>query len=171
MQARATILALILIMLGCADDAETPAATGSTPATPGSTPATRDLSFANLEKHIEILASDEFEGRQPGSVGEEKTVAYIKEQFVKLGLKPGNGDSYFQTVPLGVLTADASVLMSIKRDGYSRDLKYSSEMMLWTKREDTGRAYIFCLVCCVQWSWDVGKWECGQHNQFNTHLH
>jgi|TARA_B100002003_G_scaffold550_1_gene486 Zn-dependent M28 family amino/carboxypeptidase len=134
MQARATILALILIMLGCADDAETPAATGSTPATPGSTPATRDLSFANLEKHIEILASDEFEGRQPGSVGEEKTVAYIKEQFVKLGLKPGNGDSYFQTVPLGVLTADASVLMSIKRDGYSRDLKYSSEMMLWTKR-------------------------------------
>lgn len=122
-----TILGLILTMLGCSEqmaeeDVIEPVE------------ANRILSFANLEKHIEVLASDEFEGRQPGSAGEEKTVNYIREQFIKLGLKPGNGDSFFQTVPLGVLTTDPSVVMSIRGDSYSRDLKYSDEMMVWTKR-------------------------------------
>ena len=42
--------------------------------------------------HIKVLASDEFEGRGPGTPGEEKTVAYLTEQFRKLGLKPGNPD-------------------------------------------------------------------------------
>ena len=44
--------------------------------------------------HVRVLASDDFEGRKPGTPGEEKTVAYLIEQFRKLGLKPGNGESY-----------------------------------------------------------------------------
>ena len=52
-------------------------------------------------EHIKILASDEFEGRGPGTPGEEKTVAYLTAQFQKMGLKPGNPDgTYFQAVPL-----------------------------------------------------------------------
>ncbi|MGV3559662.1 M28 family metallopeptidase [Larkinella arboricola] len=51
-------------------------------------------------KHIQVLASDEFEGRKPGTVGEEKTVQYLKSEFQKMGLKPGNGKSYFQDVPM-----------------------------------------------------------------------
>lgn len=53
-----------------------------------------------LSKHIAVLASDEFEGRKPFTAGETKTVNYLKAEFEKLGLKPGNGSSYFQEVPL-----------------------------------------------------------------------
>jgi len=49
---------------------------------------------------VSILGSDEFEGRLPGSKGEEKTVAYLAEEFKKLGLKPAFNGSYFQDVPL-----------------------------------------------------------------------
>ena len=52
-------------------------------------------------RHIAVLASDAFEGRGPGTPGETRTVAYLTEQFRRLGLKPGNPDSsYTQDVPL-----------------------------------------------------------------------
>jgi Zn-dependent M28 family amino/carboxypeptidase len=56
---------------------------------------------ARLLQHIQMLASDEFEGRLPGTVGEDKSVAYISGQFKKLGLAPGNPNgTYVQDVPL-----------------------------------------------------------------------
>ncbi|MFD1142820.1 M28 family metallopeptidase [Larkinella insperata] len=51
-------------------------------------------------KHIQVLASDAFEGRKPGTAGEEKTVQYLQSEFRKMGLQPGNGKSYFQDVPM-----------------------------------------------------------------------
>lgn len=55
----------------------------------------------DMLKHIKVLASDEFEGRAPGSKGEELSVKYIADQFKAIGLKPGNPDgSYTQEVPL-----------------------------------------------------------------------
>lgn len=53
---------------------------------------------------VSILGSDEFEGRLPGSKGEEKTVAYLADEFKKLGLKPAFNGSYFQDVPLVAFT-------------------------------------------------------------------
>jgi Zn-dependent M28 family amino/carboxypeptidase len=56
---------------------------------------------AAILEHIKVLASDDFEGRGPGTPGEEKTVAYLTAQFQKMGLKPGNPDGTFvQNVPL-----------------------------------------------------------------------
>lgn len=67
-----------------------------------------------LLSHIEVLASDEFEGRAPGTAGEELTVEYLVGQFRQLGLAPGNPDgTYVQEVPLVGLTgtvAEASFL-------------------------------------------------------------
>jgi Zn-dependent M28 family amino/carboxypeptidase len=51
--------------------------------------------------HIKVLASDEFEGRGPGTAGETKTIAYLTDQFRRMGLKPGNPNgTYVQEVPL-----------------------------------------------------------------------
>ncbi len=59
-----------------------------------------------LRRHIATLASDDFEGRGPGTQGEEKTVRYLTEQFKKIGLAPGNPDgTYVQDVPLVGLTS------------------------------------------------------------------
>jgi hypothetical protein len=48
----------------------------------------------DLRPHIQILASDAFEGREPGTAGEQKTLDYLKKAWSKAGLKPGgeNGD-------------------------------------------------------------------------------
>lgn len=59
-----------------------------------------------LLEHIKILASDAFEGRLPGSVGEERTVEYLKKQCESFGLLPGNGSGGFlQKVPVYGLKA------------------------------------------------------------------
>jgi hypothetical protein len=53
-----------------------------------------------LYQHLSILASDEMEGRNTGSVGIEKAAEYLSQQYAKLGLvAPGENGSYFQTVP------------------------------------------------------------------------
>jgi len=63
--------------------------------------ALESIKGGEILKHIKVLASDEFEGRGPGTPGEEKTVAYLTEQFRQMGLKPGNLDgTYVQPVPL-----------------------------------------------------------------------
>ena len=55
---------------------------------------------AILER-IKVLSSDEYEGRAPGTKGEDLTVSYLTEEMKKLGLQPGNPDgTYVQKVPL-----------------------------------------------------------------------
>ena len=72
-------------------------------------PAWADIKGENILGHIKVLASDDFEGRGPGTPGEAKTVAYLVEQFKMMGLKPGNPDGrYVQDVPLVGFKADAT---------------------------------------------------------------
>jgi len=64
-------------------------------------PALDAITPDGLLAHIKMLASDEFEGRAPGSKGEELSIKYISDQFKQIGLSPGNPDgTYFQEVPL-----------------------------------------------------------------------
>jgi hypothetical protein len=61
----------------------------------------RPVMDSDLRQHIKILASDEFEGRAPGTEGERKTIAYMTEQWAKVGLKPAAADgSWLEPVPL-----------------------------------------------------------------------
>jgi Zn-dependent M28 family amino/carboxypeptidase len=55
------------------------------------------INSENLRKHIETLASDEYEGRLPGTKGGDLAAEYIKQQFEKIGLEAING-SYFQSL-------------------------------------------------------------------------
>jgi len=67
-----------------------------------------------LAEIVKVLASDEFEGRAPGTPGGRKTVAYLKEQFADLGLEPGGTDgSFVQTVPLIRTQVQAPATMNI----------------------------------------------------------
>ncbi|MET0319835.1 MAG: M28 family peptidase [Duganella sp.] len=72
------------------------------------------ISADDLVRHIKVLASDDFEGRAPGSAGETRTVAYLTQQFKQLGLKPGNPDgSWVQAVPLRGMTPTPSFSYTI----------------------------------------------------------
>lgn len=48
-----------------------------------------DIQAAELSRHVKMLASDEFEGRAPGTEGERRTIAYLAEQFAAAGAEPG----------------------------------------------------------------------------------
>ena len=64
-------------------------------------PALVSIRANDILERTRVMSSDEFEGRAPGSRGEDLTVAYLTDQFKKLGLKPGNPDgTYVQNVPL-----------------------------------------------------------------------
>ena len=82
-------------------------------AAPAIAPASESIQAGQLLAHIQRLASDEFEGRGPGTRGEELTVRYLIGQFKQYGLKPGNPDgSYIQNVPLNGVSSEAVVAIT-----------------------------------------------------------
>ena len=86
------------------------------------------ISSAAILARTKVLSSDEFEGRAPGSVGEEKTVAYLVAEFKKLGLQPGNPDgTYVQNVPLVGITSDPK--LTFKLDGRTLPLENINEFV------------------------------------------
>src|SRR5437868_13885553 len=96
MKTIAILIALSLVKIGFAADSETDRLK----------PALDAITADGLLAHIKMLASDEFEGRAPGSKGEELSIKYIANQFKTIGLIPGNPDSsYFQEVPLAGITS------------------------------------------------------------------
>ena len=72
-------------------------------AVPPSVPSAPSVTIApaRLSQHVQVLASDAFEGRGPATPGEDKTVAYLIEQFTAAGAEPGGVDGWTQDVPLG----------------------------------------------------------------------
>jgi hypothetical protein len=91
-----------------------------------------NIDQARVLEHIKRLASDEFEGRLPGTKGEELTVKYISEQYQAAGLEPGNPDgSWVQKVPLVGITGKPSVLNFTGAGKAS--LKYGADMIAWTR--------------------------------------
>src|SRR5438309_5228445 len=77
-------------------------------------PALETITPDGLLAHIKILASDEFEGRAPGTKGEELSVKYIADQFKQIGSKPGNPNgSYIQEVPLVGIKSEPRMSLAI----------------------------------------------------------
>jgi Zn-dependent M28 family amino/carboxypeptidase len=88
-------------------------------------------------EHIASLASDEFEGRSPGSAGELKTVEYLEEQFLEMGMQPVSGGSFRQDVSLVEITASGHRL-SFSKGGGSVALAFGDDMVLATRRVRDG---------------------------------
>jgi Zn-dependent M28 family amino/carboxypeptidase len=77
-------------------------------------PALAAISGESLKARVAILSSDEFEGRAPGTPGEDRTVAYLTAEFQKLGLAPGNTDgTYIQAVPMVGIISKPSVSVAV----------------------------------------------------------
>jgi Zn-dependent M28 family amino/carboxypeptidase len=91
---------------------------------------------------VRTLASDEFEGRGPGTPGEAKTIAYLVQQFQSLGLEPGGPDGHWtQTVPLVRTQLDKTGTASFAMGGQAIPLRFPNDVYLSTVRE-TPRATI-----------------------------
>ncbi|HEY1075769.1 MAG TPA: M28 family metallopeptidase [Fontimonas sp.] len=96
--------------------------------------ALASITAEDLLRHIKVLSSDEYEGRAPGTLGEEKTVSYLIEQFKAMGLAPGNPDgSYVQAVPLVGITGEPTMKLSIGK-AKAQTLKAGTDFVATTSR-------------------------------------
>lgn len=161
MKSRAYALALpvlALILAGCG---------GSTSAPAAKTPAE---TFAGIDgnavlEHTKILSADEYQGRFPGTKGEDFSVAYIADQFRKAGLKEGNPKkTWVQDVPLVGITPDPDVALTFSKAGREQKLKFRDDFVAWTKHvadtaelKDSELVFVGYGVQAPEFSWDDYK--------------
>ena len=91
-------------------------------------------------RHIEVLASDAFEGRSVGTPGFEKALAYVETEFKTAGLKPAGIGGYRQPVSLEsrTLIPEKSKL-TLVRDGTDTPLTLREDATLTARGELDGR--------------------------------
>jgi hypothetical protein len=109
----------------------TPPATAQAPAAPIQPPA---IDSNAIIERIKVLASDEYEGRAPGTKGEDLTVKYLVDESKKLGLQPGNTDgTYVQKVPLVGIQAQQLQPFTVTKGGTKQTFKWGDDVVPWTK--------------------------------------
>ena len=100
--------------------------------------AVQSITEQSLLTHIEILSSDEFEGRAPATRGEDLTIEYLVNQLEEMGIDPGMPDgTYIQEFPLlGQQVDRQTASMAIRLDGdVVSNLSYGSDFMAWPSNE------------------------------------
>src|SRR5688572_5067347 len=84
---------------------------------------------------IKQLSSDEFEGRAPGTKGEELSVNYIVERFQAAGVEPGNPDgTWTQKVPLVGITPSKTSPLTVVRGGRSQSFRPREQVVAFSPR-------------------------------------
>jgi Zn-dependent M28 family amino/carboxypeptidase len=125
--------------------------------------ALRSFSTEALMNHIRVLSSDEYEGRAPGTHGEERTVQYLIGQFHQLGLKPGNPDGTFvQKVPLAGFTPEPKAFFTA--GSKKLDLKPKVDYVAVCRRytpgvrvDDSDVVFVGYGVVAPEYGWDDYK--------------
>jgi len=75
------------------------------------------ISTDEMSRHVGMLASDEFMGRAPFTMGEDLTVEYLKNELIKLGFEPAFGNNYFQDVPMVSVSSEVKNPVSVNTAG------------------------------------------------------
>jgi Zn-dependent M28 family amino/carboxypeptidase len=118
-------IALTLLALAAAGCATAPRQTQT---------AAPAIPLDTLQTVTRELSSDAYEGRAPGSRGEQMTVDYIARRFQAAGLQPGNNGSWFQNVPLVEIAAQGSPTLRVAGGGQPLSFAYRRDMVAGTYR-------------------------------------
>ena len=113
---------VVTVVAGCSGE----------PVVPGA--ALESITAEDLAPRIAALASDEFGGRAPSSEGETRTLAYLREEFSRLGLEPGNDTSYFQEVPLIKSTVTPGPALVVRGNDQTARFAYADDYVGGTLR-------------------------------------
>jgi Zn-dependent M28 family amino/carboxypeptidase len=169
MQKATFILIGACLAAACGSDSKPPAATstsaltsqGAHPIPIGQLPS---IDMDALLRHTRVLSSDEYEGRAPGTKGEELSVRYLESQFRQVGLRPGNTDgTYVQKVPLVGITPTPAPLL-FKKGSQTQTLKWREDVVAWTKHvaeaasiADSELVFVGYGVVAPEYNWDDYK--------------
>jgi Zn-dependent M28 family amino/carboxypeptidase len=156
--------ALCVLAAACSgtDDSK-PASSAKTAAAKAQPNVTIDQN-AILDR-IKVLGSDEYEGRLPGTKGEQLTVRYLEDESKKLGLQPGNPDgTYVQKVPLVGITGAQAQPFTVTKGGQKRMFKWSDDVVAFTKRvadtssiANSDMIFVGYGVTAPEYNWDDFK--------------
>ena len=117
------------IMMSCADNTTTHDTSGL------DSTALSAISEESYQNYVKTLSADEMMGRKPFTKGDTLTVNYIEQQFKELGLTPGNGDSYFQEVPMVEITSKpSSPKLTFKSADQSFDVTSLDDFVIGTRQ-------------------------------------
>ncbi len=161
---RAFLLGLLgTLACSSSQDASAPMARVSRAESPDLRPALQSITAEDLARHIRTLASDEFEGRQPGTKGEELTVQYLVDAFRRLGLKPGSPDgTYVQPVGLVGITTQPTATFRIGKTRMA--LKFPEEYVAVSRHvapevsvTDSELVFVGYGVVAPEYGWDDYK--------------
>lgn len=121
------------------------------------------ITEAAIDAQMSVLASDDFGGRAPATGGGEKTRAYLIDEMTRIGLLPGNGDSYEQPVGLveqTLIPAQSSLEVTLP-DGTARPLSFGDEAVFWSKQikedisfADSELVFVGFGVVAPEYGWD-----------------
>ena len=121
------------------------------------------IQASSLLERIRVLSSDEFEGRGPGTPGEEKTIAYLTKEFQAFGLEPGNPDGTFlQKVPLVGLKAtpagsfavgEKAIALDFPKDAVAVTHRFVSSVRV----QDAEVVFVGYGVVAPEYGWDDYK--------------
>ena len=100
------------------------------------TPKPPTFDGKRISQDVKVLASDAFEGRGPATAGEEKTIAYLQQQFAAAGLQPG-GDlqadgsrAWTQAVPLQRASIDGTPAITLDVAGKAQPLLQGQDIAI-----------------------------------------
>ena len=151
-----TLLALagtaLFALAGCAKEPSSPQ------------PALETFTAERLLDHIRTLSSDEYEGRGPGSKGEQLTIKYVQDQFKQMGVEAGNPDgTYLQNVPMVGIAPDKNMTLTVTGRGRPIRAKFQEDFVAWTKRTvdavalDADMIFVGYGVQAPEYQWDDFK--------------
>jgi|SRR6185437_1603702 len=130
---------------------------------PGSVVFSPAITAAGFRAYDKAISSDFMDGRKPGTVGGQRATAYIVQQFKKLGLQPGNGDSWFQSVPT-VTTAlknPDSIRLNVEEGGGTQHFAFRKDMTAVTLQakphvalKDSGIVFVGYGVDAPEYQWN-----------------
>jgi Zn-dependent M28 family amino/carboxypeptidase len=121
------------------------------------------ISAASLLARTKVLASDEFEGRAPGSAGEEKTVNYLVAEFKTLGLQPGNPNgTYIQDAALVGITSKPTLSFNVggkkmPMEHINDYVGFSSRVTPRVESKDSEVVFVGYGVVAPEFGWDDFK--------------
>ena len=135
---RSLFIALIVAGLSACDTADEDSANAVDAAKPKDADLAEkaaQIDTERLSEIVKVLASDEFEGRAPGTPGGKKTVEYLIDRFSKLGLEPGaKDDSWVQTVPLIHTQVQAPAAITFRVGSEAQILQQQTDIEVSTIR-------------------------------------
>ncbi|PSR54920.1 peptidase M28 [Adhaeribacter arboris] len=151
------------LLFSCSENNRQPTAETNTAITEAIQPALTSFTADAILKHTKVLASDAYEGRAPGTKGEDSTVAYLTRQFKQLGLAPGNPNgTYIQDVPLYGFAAQPTA--SFTANGKKINLSFPNDYVAFSHQykprvtvTNSDMVFVGYGIVALEYGWDDYK--------------